>query len=134
VLDTEYVRSLQQVGGAVTFSEAVLKRAYQHMKQRAAINLRDNQCRLYRVREEHRILLTIMHEIELYWAAAELHTVGASRTPIAPLPYYIVPTPELFRFLYAQINKFCFLFKYLYAYKSFRHVLTLESVVMLVAL
>jgi len=134
VLDTEYVRSLQQVGGAVTFSEAVLKRAYQHMKQRAAINLRDNQCRSYGVREEHRISLTMMHEIELYWAAAELHTVGASRTPIAPLPYYIVPTPELFRFLYAQINKFCFLFEYLYAYKSFGHVSTPESAVMLVAL
>ena len=75
-----------------------------------------------------------MHKIELYWAAAKLHTVGASRTPITPLPYYIVPTLELFRFLYAQINKFCFLFEYLYAYKSFRYVLTPESAVMLVAL
>ena len=42
VLDPGYVRSLQQEGGASTFSEAVCKRAYLHMKRRAHVNLRDN--------------------------------------------------------------------------------------------
>jgi hypothetical protein len=33
-----------------------------------------------------------------------------------PLPYYIVPTKELLGFLYAQINKYCFLFEYILAH------------------
>ncbi|KAF2628000.1 hypothetical protein BU25DRAFT_299317, partial [Macroventuria anomochaeta] len=62
-LDPGYIRSLQQEGGGITFSQAVCEKAYLHMKQRAHVNLRDNLQRSYGIREEHRISLTMMEEI-----------------------------------------------------------------------
>ena len=50
-----------------------------------------------------------------------------------PLPYYVILVKELFRFLYAQINKYCLLFKHTCAY-TFRPISYLQLAVMLVAL
>ena len=50
-----------------------------------------------------------------------------------PLPYYVVLAKELFRFLRAQINKYCLLFKHTCAY-TFRPISYLQLAVMLVAL
>jgi hypothetical protein len=62
-LDPGYIRSLQQQGGGITFSQAVCTFAYLHSKKRAHTNLTDNQWRSYRIREEHRISLSMMDKI-----------------------------------------------------------------------
>ncbi|KAF2626745.1 hypothetical protein BU25DRAFT_342766 [Macroventuria anomochaeta] len=133
VLDPSYVCSVQQEGGATIFSEAVCKKAYLHMKQRAHVNLQDNQCRSYGIREEHRISLTMMEEIVSQWKQQDLYSTASSEATERPLPYYIVPTKELFGFLHAQINKYCFLFEHTYAH-TFGPVSHPQSAVMLVAL
>ena len=50
-----------------------------------------------------------------------------------PLPYYVVPAKELFRFLRAQINKYCLLFKHTRAH-TFRPISHPQLAIMLVAL
>jgi hypothetical protein len=50
-----------------------------------------------------------------------------------PLPYYTVPTEELLSFLYAQINKHCFLFEHTLAKTATTYSLP-ETIVMVVAL
>ncbi|KAH7339180.1 hypothetical protein BKA66DRAFT_435184, partial [Pyrenochaeta sp. MPI-SDFR-AT-0127] len=49
------------------------------------------------------------------------------------LLYYIVPTKELLRFLYTQINKYYFLFKYTLTYTARMYSL-LETIVIVAAL
>jgi hypothetical protein len=51
----------------------------------------------------------------------------------SPLPYYTVPTQELLGFLYAQINKHCFLFEHTLAQAARTYSLP-ETIVMVVAL
>ncbi|KAF2189412.1 hypothetical protein K469DRAFT_724044 [Zopfia rhizophila CBS 207.26] len=51
----------------------------------------------------------------------------------SPLPYYIIPTQELLGFLYAQINKYCFLFKHILAHTAMTYSLP-EIIVMVVTL
>jgi hypothetical protein len=43
---------------------------------------------------------------------------GATDIVRSPLPYYVVSTRELLDFLYAQINKYCFLFEYTFAHTA----------------
>ncbi|KAF2622933.1 hypothetical protein BU25DRAFT_451613 [Macroventuria anomochaeta] len=131
-LDPGYIHSLQQEGGGITFSKAVCEKAYLHMKQRAHVNLRDNLQRSYGIREEHRISLTMMEEIESQWTQQDLYSISED-SPSAPLPYYIVPTQELLGFLRAQINKYCFLFEHTRA-NTFGAVSLAEQAVMIVAL
>jgi hypothetical protein len=107
VLDPGYVRSLQQEGGSATFSENVCKGSYVHSKKRAHANLTDNRWRSYGIREEHRVSVTMMHEICEQWRQWD-GCDGAIDIVRSPLPYYIVPTRELLDFLYVQINKYCF--------------------------
>ena len=133
-LDPGFVRSEQQEGRAVTFSKLVLKRAYHHIKERAATNLRDSQRKSYGIREEHRITLTMMYEIDRSWTEADLYTTDPEPTPTAPLPYYMVPTEELFGFIYGQINKFCFMFEQTLTHTPFKSVSLAESAVIIVAL
>ncbi|KAF2623615.1 hypothetical protein BU25DRAFT_451327, partial [Macroventuria anomochaeta] len=127
-----YIRSLQQEGGGITFSQAVCEKAYLHMKQRAHVNLRDNLQRSYGIREEHRISLTMMEEIKSQWTQQDLYSVSED-SPSVPLPYYIVPTQELLGFLRAQINKYCFLFEHTRA-NTFGVVPLAAQAVMIVAL
>ena len=102
------------------------------MKRRAHVNLRDNQRRSYRVREEHQISLSMMEEIESQWTQQDLY--GMPEEPSEPpLPYYVVPAKELFGFLHAQINKYCLLFKHTRAH-TFGPISHPQSAVMLVAL
>jgi hypothetical protein len=131
-LDPGYVRSLQQEGGGITFSRAVCEFSYLHGKTRAYTNLLDNRWRSYGVREEHRISLTMMEEISDRWQQWDLYEDVAD-APSAPLPYYIIPTQELLGFLYAQINKYCFLFEHLLAHASATYSLP-ETLVMVTAL
>ncbi|RFU24964.1 hypothetical protein B7463_g11374, partial [Scytalidium lignicola] len=62
-LDLGYIRSLQQEGGGITFSLAVCKFGYLHSKQRVHVNLIDSQWKSYGVREEYRVLLSMMDDI-----------------------------------------------------------------------
>jgi hypothetical protein len=67
-LDPAYIQSLQQEGGRDSFSKAVLEFAYLHGKMRAHANLVDNQWKSYRIREEHRISLSMMEKIQDLWS------------------------------------------------------------------
>ena len=131
-LDPGYIRSLQQQGGGATFSENVCKGSYLHSKGRAFSNLRDNERRSYGIREEHRISLTMMDEILAQWDEWDLYddSIDDARPP---LPYYIVPSQELFAFLRAQINKYCFLFEHTLAHTARTYSLP-ETMVMVIAL
>ncbi|KAL5370972.1 hypothetical protein DPSP01_014565 [Paraphaeosphaeria sporulosa] len=131
-LDPGYVRSLQQQGGGVTFSESVCKGAYLHSKGRANANLRDNQRKSYGIREEHRVSLTMMDEICEHWCEWDLYDDSIDDVD-RPLPYYVVPSPELFGFLHAQINKYCFLFEHTLAHTARTYSLP-ETMVMVIAL
>lgn len=132
-LDPGYVRSLQQEGGAITFSKGVCEFAYLHSKKRAHANLLDNRWRSYGTREEHRISLTMMEEIYEQWRQWDLYDADDIDDGSSPLPYYIVPTCDLLSFLYAQINKYCFLFEYIRAHTAKTYSLP-ETVIMVIAL
>ena len=131
-LDPGYIRSLQQEGGGITFSKGVCEFGYLHSKKRAHANLVDNQWRSYGIREEHRISLTMMEEIAQQWRQWDLYDDEIDAAP-SPLPYYIVPTKELLGFLYAQINKYCFLFEHVLAHTAMTYSLP-ETIVMVTAL
>ena len=131
-LDPGYIRSLQQQGGGATFSENVCKDAYLHSKGRAFSNLRDNQRKSYGIREEHRVSLTMMDEICEQWREWDLYDDSIDDAD-RPLPYYVVPSPELFGFLHAQINKYCFLFEHTLAHTARTYSLP-ETMVMVIAL
>lgn len=131
-LDPGYIRSLQQQGGGATFSEKVCKGSYLHSKARAFSNLRDNQRRSYGIREEHRVSLTMMDEICEQWREWDLYDDSIDNVRL-PLPYYVVPSQELFSFLRAQINKYCFLFEHTLAHTARTYSLP-ETMVMVVAL
>lgn len=132
-LDPGYVRSLQQEGGGITFSKGVCEFAYLSSKRRAHANLLDNRWRSYGVREEHRISLSMMEEIYEQWVQWDLYDADDVSGSSPPLPYYIVPTDELLSFLYAQINKYCFLFEHVLAHTARTYSLP-ETMVMVVAL
>lgn len=131
-LDPGYIRSLQQQGGGIAFSKSVCDFAYLQSKRRAHANLIDNRWKSYGIREEHRISLTMMDEICEQWRQWDLEDDGADNVP-SPLPYYIVPTQDLLGFLYAQINKYCFLFEHTLALTA-RTVSLPETMVMVIAL
>ena len=131
-LDPGYVQSLQLQGGGAAFSARVVQKSYLHSKGRAFASLRDNQRRSYGVREEHRVTLTIMDEICEQWQEWELEGTGPSSSE-SPLPYYVVPSPEMFRFLSAQINKYCLLFEHTLAHTARTYSLP-ETMVMVIAL
>jgi hypothetical protein len=131
-LDPGYIRSLQQQGGGITFSQAVCTFAYLHSKKRAHANLTDNQWRSYGIREEHRISLSMMDEIEALWRQWDLYDDSVDDVD-SPLPYYILPTQTLLKFLSAQINKYCFLFEHTLAHAARTYSLP-ETMVMVVAL
>ena len=131
-LDPGYIRSLQQQGGGATFSENVCKGSYLHSKGRAFSNLRDNQRRSYGIREEHRISLAMMDEICEQWCNWDLYDDSIDNIQ-SPLPYFIVSSQQLFAFLYAQINKYCFLFEHTLAHTARTYSLP-ETMVMVVAL
>ncbi|KFZ22967.1 hypothetical protein V502_02555 [Pseudogymnoascus sp. VKM F-4520 (FW-2644)] len=132
-LDPGYVRSLQQEGGVTTFSKGVCEFAYLSSKKRAHANLLDNRWRLYGIREEHRISLSMMEEIYQQWVQWDLYDADDVGGGSSPLPYYVVPTDELLSFLYAQINKYCFLFEHILAHTAKTYSLP-ETMVMVVAL
>jgi hypothetical protein len=131
-LDASYVQSLQQQGGGSTFSTAALQKSYLHSKGRASASLRDNQRRSYGIREEHRVTLTLMDKMCQYWE--EWESAGESTgSQDACLPYYIIPSQEVFQFLSAQINKYCFLFERTLAHTAKSYSLP-ETMVMSLAL
>lgn len=132
-LDPGYVRSLQKQGGGVSFNEKKLVTSYLHAKGRARANLQDNERRSYGVREEHRVSLAMMDEICELWRQWDLDEDDSSDNTRLPLPYYIVPSQELFSFLCAQINKYCMLFEHTLA-NAGRTVSLQETMVMVIAL
>jgi hypothetical protein len=62
-LNPRYIWSLQQEGGGITFSKAVCEFGYLYSKKRVHANMVGSHGKLYRVREEHCISLTMMEEI-----------------------------------------------------------------------
>ena len=131
-LDPGYIRSLQQQGGGSAFNERTCKESYKHSKQRVASSLQDNQRRSYGVREEHRVSLTMMDEICELWHEWDQDNIDVDSVR-SPIPYYIVPSQELFGFLRAQINKYCFLFEHTLAHTARTYSLP-ETMVMVIAL
>ncbi|KFZ11705.1 hypothetical protein V502_07447 [Pseudogymnoascus sp. VKM F-4520 (FW-2644)] len=132
-LDPGYVRSLQQEGGGITFSKGVCEFSYLHSKKRACANLLDNRWKSYGIREEHRISMSMMEEIHQQWVQWDLYDADDEGDGSSPLPYYIVPTRDLLDFLYAQINKYCFIFEHILAHTAKTYSLP-ETMVMVVAL
>lgn len=110
-LDPGYVRSLQTQGGGVSFNEKVCTTAYIHSKKRAAVHLKDSRRQSYGTREEHRVSLAMMDGVCNLWDEWDREGDSAEDV-LSPLPYYIIPSQELFDFLCAQINKYCLLFEH----------------------
>lgn len=73
-----------------------------------------------------------MEEIAQQWRQWDLYDDEPDAGQ-PPLPYYIVPTKELLGFLYAQINKYCFLFEHVLAHTAMTYSLP-ETIVMVTAL
>jgi hypothetical protein len=73
----------------------------------------------------------MMEEIYQQWRQWDLYDDEAESS--RPLPYYIIPTKELLDFLYAQINKCCFLFEHVLAHTAMTYSLP-ETIVMVTAL
>jgi hypothetical protein len=73
----------------------------------------------------------MIEEIYQQWRQWDLYDNEAE--PARPLPYYIIPTKELLEFLYAQINKYCFLFEHVLAHTAMTYSLP-ETIVMVTAL
>ncbi|PVH96290.1 hypothetical protein DM02DRAFT_687910 [Periconia macrospinosa] len=74
----------------------------------------------------------MMDEICEQWDKWDLYDDGIDDAhPL--LPYYIVPSQELFGFLRAQINKYCFLFEHTLAHTARTYSLP-ETMVMVIAL
>lgn len=73
----------------------------------------------------------MMEEIYQQWRQWDLYDdeIEADR----PLPYYIIPTKELLDFLYAQMNKYCFLFEHVLAHTAMTYSLP-ETILMVTAL
>jgi hypothetical protein len=128
-LDPLYILSLQQEGKGQAFSVKACQYSYLKSKHRAYVNLQDNQRRSYGVREESRVSLLLLDEVYSHWRDFDLYEAGEER----PLPYYIVPTKDLLRLLYTQINKYCFLFETILATVS-KTVSLAETAIMVVAL
>ncbi|TGO31559.1 hypothetical protein BHYA_0526g00010 [Botrytis hyacinthi] len=131
-LDPGYIQSLQQEGGGITFSKVRCESSYLHSKMRASTNLVDNCGKSYRIREEHRISLTIMEDIYYQWQDWDLYNDEVNSTQ-SSLPYYIIPTRQLFDFLSAQINKYCLLFEHILANTGAVYSLP-ETIVMVIVL
>lgn len=74
----------------------------------------------------------MMEEIAQQWRQWDLYDNEIDAAP-SLLPYYIVPTKELLAFLYAQINKYCFLFEHVLAHTAMTYSLP-ETIVMVTAL
>ena len=134
-LNPKYIKSLQQKSGSASFSKAVCEFAYLYGKMRARANLIDSQQKLYRIQKEHQISLSIIEEIQKLQQQQDLYNNSINNIS-TPLLYYTVLTQELLSFLYAQINKHCFLFKYTLAQtaRSYSLPKTLVIVVALQAL
>ena len=115
------------------FFKAVCKFGYLYRKRRAYANLIDNQLKSYGIREEHRISLTMVGEIYEQWREWDLYDDDEIDHSQYALPYYIIPTQETLGFLYAQINKYCFLFEHVRAHTAMTYSLP-ETMVMVIAL
>ena len=74
-----------------------------------------------------------MEEIYEQWWQWDLYDADDIDDRRSPLPYYIIPTRDLLAFLYAQINKYCFLFEHTLANTAKTYSLP-ETIVMVVAL
>lgn len=131
-LDPEYVKSLKREGSATSFSTAICMDSYLHSKERAHISFTKNRRRSYGCREEHRITMSVMDKICQHWCLWEQDSnLAPSRD--RPLPYYIVPSSDLFDFLHSQVNKYCFLFEHILAHATKTRSLS-ETAIMIVAL
>ncbi|HEV2644800.1 MAG TPA: hypothetical protein VGU46_00395 [Acidobacteriaceae bacterium] len=130
-LDPAYVRSLNRAGGSAAFSQQAGLLSYLASKNRAHVSLEGSQHKSYGVREEHRISLALLDEICIVWPQWQSQSRPLPLPP--PLPYYIITSPDMFRFLRAQINKYCLLFEHVLAGTNKTHSLP-EFVMMVLAL
>ena len=138
-LDPDYVESLKHVGkGANTFSTKVCRTSYLHSKQRTHAALLDNQWRSFGTREEHRLSLALVLRVVGRWRqwqeqseAHERH-LAQLREDVG-MPHFFFYSPDIFAFLRAQINRFCFLFEQVYSWLGPSHSLE-EFVMMTLAL
>ncbi|OBT51006.1 hypothetical protein VE04_09284 [Pseudogymnoascus sp. 24MN13] len=134
-LDPAYVKGLHKAGGATAFSQEASLKSYLHSKTRAHENIASGMHKSYGIREEHRLSLTLVDEI-LMWLEAWGGALGLETKPApapAPIPYYIIPSVDLFQFLRAQMNKHCLLFEYVLSGTRETHSLP-EFIVMVLAL
>ncbi|RFU31361.1 hypothetical protein B7463_g4958, partial [Scytalidium lignicola] len=113
-LDPEFVASVQQdVRKSVKNSKAIIA-AYLQTKNQAYHNLKNARQISYGAREEHRISGELWEQV----IAGLCHSMADPESPgeTAPqLPYYTIPSNDLFGFLYGQINKFCLGFEFVLA-------------------
>lgn len=78
--------------------------------------------------------MSMMDEIHQQWVQWDLYDANGEGDGSSPLlPYYVVPTRDLLNFLYAQINKYCFLFEHILAHTAKTYSLP-KTMVMVVAL
>lgn len=138
-LDPGYVASLKHVGkSATTFSAEACKKSYLHSKKRTDAALADNQWRSFGTREEHRLSLALAVKVVDRWRQwrNEPEAHGRELAQLhqhAGTPHFFFYSPDMFAFLRAQINRFCFLFEQVYSSLAKNHSLE-EFVMMTLAL
>lgn len=131
-LDLEYVNSLKRKGSATSFSWTVYINSYLYSKDRTHISLTEGRQQSYGCCKEHRVTMCVMEKVCQHQRQWEQNSsIGPSRA--RPPPYYVVPSIDLFGFLYAQVNKYCFLFEHVLS-QSNKTLSLSETAVMIVAL
>lgn len=106
--------------------------SYLYSKDRTHISLTEGRQRSYGCREEHRVTMSVMDKVCQHWREWEQNSsLGPSRA--RPPLYYVVLSSDLFGFLYAQVNKYCFLFEHVLS-QSNKTLSLSETAVMIVAL
>ncbi|KAH8799181.1 hypothetical protein F5884DRAFT_640457, partial [Xylogone sp. PMI_703] len=112
-LDPEYVKSLEHEGSSAVFSSAQCMNSYLHSKRRVHFSLTNDGYDVpYGAREEYRDTLAVVDRVCEY---LDLWSQDPARAPFSTdqsLPFLAIPTKDLFDFIRAQINKYCFLFEF----------------------
>jgi hypothetical protein len=109
-VDPSLADALGYAGGRVVFKAETCERGYLASKRRAHYCTQDARLQSLGTREEDRISLELLDEIEPKLA----RRLQQQEEPSNHDYYYAIPSETLFGFLRSQINKFCLGFEHLY--------------------
>lgn len=140
-LNPDYVRGLYKAGSTTAFLQEAIRKSYIYSKIQANTSITSSIHKLYGIREEHHLLLTLVTKIlgVLQFQEDQLIPVPVLAPALALVPavlhqlYYTIPSIDVFQFLQAQLNKYCLLFEHVLMSTNKAHLLP-ELVIMALVL